>query len=269
MAKNDNLTDYLTGLADKLRGLLGQTEKMNPQSFEEKIQEVYDRGFASGGPDAESITATAEQVVSGKTFGAGGQEVRTGTMPLRVTGQAANSCVLRDETLYYRLPHGCWPNTYSDTECEAGMGQAAVAEAIGLTAEKLVEGNTVLGVEGGAAQNPHIAVFNSGGYPVNAINNVAFTTFEKSSAGLIVPEDGDYYFVFKYVRDGSINSDGTCYFTKNGSNIGTSGTRTTSGDLGLGAIAPFTAHLSKGDVITISASDYYADYNWGYIVQQL
>ena len=121
----------------------------------------------------------------------------------------------------------------------------------------------------GAAQNPHIAVFNSGGYPVNAINNVAFTTFEKSSAGLIVPEDGDYYFVFKYVRDGSINSDGTCYFTKNGSNIGTSGTRTKSGNLGRGAIAPFTAHLSKGDVITISASDYYADYNWGYIVQQL
>lgn len=148
MAKNDNLTDYLTGLADKLRGLLGQTEKMNPQSFEEKIQEVYDLGFASGGPDAASITATAEQVVSGKTFGAGGQELRTGTMPLRVTGQAANSCVLRDETLYYRLPHGCWPNTYSNTECEAGMGQAAVAEAIGLTEDKLVSGQTVLGVTG-------------------------------------------------------------------------------------------------------------------------
>ena len=98
--------------------------------------------------DLSGVTAAAENVLDDKFFVTSAGVLTEGTMPLRVTGQAANSCVLRDETLYYRLPHGCWPNTYSDTECEAGMGQAAVAEAIGLTEDKLVSGKTVLGVTG-------------------------------------------------------------------------------------------------------------------------
>ena len=98
--------------------------------------------------DLSGVTAAAENVLDDKFFVTSAGVLTEGTMPLRVTGQAANSCVLRDETLYYRLPHGCWPNTYSDTECEAGMGQAAVAEAIDLTEDKLVSGKTVLGVEG-------------------------------------------------------------------------------------------------------------------------
>ena len=39
MAKTDNLTDFLTGLADKFRAKLGGTALINPQSFESKIDE--------------------------------------------------------------------------------------------------------------------------------------------------------------------------------------------------------------------------------------
>lgn len=42
MAKNSNLTDFLTGIADKLREITGTYDKINPQDFESMIQEVCD-----------------------------------------------------------------------------------------------------------------------------------------------------------------------------------------------------------------------------------
>lgn len=42
MAKNNNLGDFLKGLADKFRSRLGTKDTLNPQSFEDKIDAVYD-----------------------------------------------------------------------------------------------------------------------------------------------------------------------------------------------------------------------------------
>ena len=82
MAKNDNLTDFLRGIADRLRALLGTADPINPQDFEDKIQtvrdEAYSQGFAEGGPTG--ITATAPDVLSGKVFGSGGSAKATGTI---------------------------------------------------------------------------------------------------------------------------------------------------------------------------------------------
>ena len=44
MAKNNNLGDFLKGLADKFRSKLGTTAKINPQDFEKKVDEVYSQG---------------------------------------------------------------------------------------------------------------------------------------------------------------------------------------------------------------------------------
>lgn len=46
MAKNDNLTDFLTDVADAIREKKGTTEKINPQNFSEEI-----RGIESGEDD--------------------------------------------------------------------------------------------------------------------------------------------------------------------------------------------------------------------------
>ena len=74
MAKNNNLGDFLAGIANKIRELLGTTDPINPQDFEDKIQTVrddaYSQGFAEGGPTG--ITATAANVLAGKVFGSGG-----------------------------------------------------------------------------------------------------------------------------------------------------------------------------------------------------
>ena len=42
MAKNNNLGDFLKGIADKFRSKLGITGTINPQNFEDKIDAVYD-----------------------------------------------------------------------------------------------------------------------------------------------------------------------------------------------------------------------------------
>ena len=40
MAKTDNLTDFLTGVADAIRTKKGTTEKINPQNFETEISSI-------------------------------------------------------------------------------------------------------------------------------------------------------------------------------------------------------------------------------------
>lgn len=47
MAKTNNLTDFLTALATKIRAKLGTSGKINPQDFETKIDSVYDAGKKS------------------------------------------------------------------------------------------------------------------------------------------------------------------------------------------------------------------------------
>lgn len=44
MAKNNNLGDFLKGIADKFRSKLGITGTINPQNFEDKINAVYNEG---------------------------------------------------------------------------------------------------------------------------------------------------------------------------------------------------------------------------------
>lgn len=44
MSKLNNLTDFLTSLANKFRSKLGTTGTINPQDFDSKVDEVYEKG---------------------------------------------------------------------------------------------------------------------------------------------------------------------------------------------------------------------------------
>ncbi len=48
MAKTDNLTDFLTSLADKIREHTGETGTINPQDFEDKIDSIASSGNGGG-----------------------------------------------------------------------------------------------------------------------------------------------------------------------------------------------------------------------------
>lgn len=166
MAKNDNLTDFLRGLADKLRALLDTAEPLNPQEFEEKIQGVYDKGFSQGGPTG--ITATAADVLSGKVFGSGGSAKATGTMPSRASVSTASAVTYDGVRVTGRFPYGYYPN-YDSSGAALYLPNANVASAIGLTAAKIVNGNTILGIAGSAPDSDILAIavtnITENGYP--------------------------------------------------------------------------------------------------------
>lgn len=61
MAKNNNLTDFLTGVADAIRAKKGTFSTINPQDFESEIETIQT------GVDTADATATAADIRAGKT----------------------------------------------------------------------------------------------------------------------------------------------------------------------------------------------------------
>lgn len=61
MAKNNNLTDFLTDVANAIRTKKGTTGTINPQDFSSEIASI------STGVDTSDATATAADILSGKT----------------------------------------------------------------------------------------------------------------------------------------------------------------------------------------------------------
>ena len=118
------------------------------------------------GSYTSDANAVAGNILSGKTAYVNGNKI-TGNMPIRGGSTRGTKVGYNSTNTYFTFPYGYYPaeNHFSQTNSsEVYMPNSAVASAIGLTADKLVSGQTVLGITG-----------TGGGYKAYTFNSVAAT----------------------------------------------------------------------------------------------
>lgn len=115
--------------------------------------------FKGGGGLSNSklsaTTAGTSHVLSGKTFYSGNKTLKTGTMTNLGSGQAAKAVKDDGTNLVMSSPLGAYTENYTGYSYPVlYSSRSTVASAIGLTAAKLVSGNSVLGLTGTGKGKP-------------------------------------------------------------------------------------------------------------------
>lgn len=102
------------------------------------------RGGGGDGIDPSTATATPEKVLTPYTFFAGGEFIKTGIMEdYSGSPLAASASINGANVVFSPQLEG-----YVDPTTDVKVPYADVASAIGLTADKIMSGNTILGVVG-------------------------------------------------------------------------------------------------------------------------
>ncbi len=116
--------------------------KNNQTTVEGALNDLYTK--------SNQGNATAAQILKDKTALVGGKKI-TGTMPLKNGSSQATKVSANASNVYMVFPYGYYPaeNHFSTANSsEVYASNANVASAIGLTAGKLLKGQTVLGITG-------------------------------------------------------------------------------------------------------------------------
>ena len=116
--------------------------KNNQTTVEGALNDLYTK--------ANYGNASAGQILNGKTALVGGKQV-TGTMPSKNGSSKASKVSANASNVYMVFPYGYYPaeNHFSTANTsEVYATNADVASAIGLTANKIVKGQSILGITG-------------------------------------------------------------------------------------------------------------------------
>lgn len=130
MAKNNNLTDFLTDVATAIRTKKGTSALINPQDFSSEIASIETAPTLDG-------NATADNVLADKTFYSNSTTKQTGTMPN--IGQE-HGIINNTTSPRYNIAKG-----YHNG---AGYVEINASQIVDCVAANILQGKTILGVQG-------------------------------------------------------------------------------------------------------------------------
>lgn len=147
-----------SSLEDKLNLILEEkTTKIIPENIKKDVQIFDVVGTYDMGTDTSDATATANDIVKDKTAYVNGEKI-TGTIETQDSYESAG-IIEADDTMQ-QLMFGMYSDCDSDNSRQKllvalpGLNvgfrgeYVTIANKVGLTADKIVQGNTILGVEG-------------------------------------------------------------------------------------------------------------------------
>ena len=130
--------------------LLDKNTNLLPEHLEAGVTCLGVEGTMEAGVDTSDATAVAEDIARGKTAYINGEKVEGNILTINVASGITSNGQLSDSTNYIKLTGTVTTDMLfrSNSNASIEVLKTTLAEYIGLTADKIKSGETILGITG-------------------------------------------------------------------------------------------------------------------------